>query len=173
MEFEKIPLEEFCAENPFHLFDQGVIALAEGSKEENVACITLGWGGIGWLFGEPMATVYIHRSRYSEHVFDEAERFAVCFFDKEYDDVINRYYGSLSSRDIDKFHEGALSPDYLDEVPVFKEASRILICEKATKAYLSADNVYNHPRIQNWYANDGGHTVFNGKVLAAYRKKSS
>ena len=172
LDFENIRLNEIAAyKDPFALFDEGAIALAQGEDGENIACITIGWGAIGTLFSEPTATVYIHKTRYSERIFRKANRFSICFFGKEYTQDVNQYYGAKSSRDIDKFNEGPLSPAFFDDVPIFKQAELVIICEKSAEAFFTAETVSNHPRIETWYADKGGHTVFSGRVLHVLKHK--
>ena len=51
-----------------------------GSKEKSNA-MTIGWGGIGTLWGRTALTVYVAEKRYTKEFMDEAEYFTVMSFD--------------------------------------------------------------------------------------------
>ena len=46
--------------------------------------LTIGWVGFGVLWRKPMATVYVHKTRYSKHIFDQAKYYSICFMDQEH-----------------------------------------------------------------------------------------
>ena len=52
----------------FSEFDQ-VWALVTAGTPDNFNTMTISWGGMGTLWGKPVATVYIRTSRYT-HEFD-------------------------------------------------------------------------------------------------------
>lgn len=161
--------------DPFALFEESAIALAYDptkGEEGHRAAITIAWGAIGTLFSMPSATVYIHKSRYSEQVFEHADTFSICFFDGEYQKEINTYYGAKSSRDIDKFNEGIFTPDYVDGTPIFKEAKLVLICKKHAEAKIDAEHVFDAPRYKDWYEKSGGHTVFVGSIVKVLKAEN-
>lgn len=167
--FKSIPLSDLAKyRDPFALFQEDGIALAKSEEDPRVACITIGWGAIGTLFNEPSATVYIHKTRFSEHVFREADLFSICFFDHELDRDVDTYYGAKSSRDIDKFNDGPFTPEYLENTPVFAEARLVILCEKSAQTQFAAEDVYHHPQIENWYASKEGHSLFIGKIKWIY-----
>ncbi|WP_412631914.1 hypothetical protein [Faecalibacillus intestinalis] len=51
-------------------------------NETNV--LIIGWAGFGVLWRKPMATVYVHKTRYSKHIFDHAKYYSICFMDQEH-----------------------------------------------------------------------------------------
>ena len=54
--------------NPFELKEKPAIEIDSDGKETNG--LTMGWAGFGVLWRKPMATVYVHKTRYSKHIFD-------------------------------------------------------------------------------------------------------
>ena len=58
------------------------IAIASDGNETNG--LTIGWAGFGVLWRKPMATVYVHKTRYSKHIFDQAKYNSICFMDQEH-----------------------------------------------------------------------------------------
>ena len=85
-------------ENGFQWFHDAEL-LCAGDKEKNNA-MTIGWGGIGTLWGRTALTVYVAEKRYTKEFMDKAEYFTVMAFDVEQSKVLN-YMGTKSGRDGD------------------------------------------------------------------------
>lgn len=43
-----------------------------------------------------MATVYVHKTRYSKHIFDQAEYYSIYFMDQEHKNQLG-YFGCVSA----------------------------------------------------------------------------
>ena len=97
--FKKINVREDFTENGFQWFHDAEL-LAAGNKEKSNA-MTIGWGGIGTLWGRTSLTVYVAEKRYTKEFMDKAEYFTVMTFGVENSKVLN-YMGSKSGRDGDK-----------------------------------------------------------------------
>ena len=107
--FKKFNVREDFTENGFQWFHDAEL-LAAGDKEKSNA-MTIGWGGIGTLWGRTALTVYVAEKRYTKEFLDKAEYFTVMAFDVEQSrsaegrlqgkKVLN-YMGTKSGRDGDK-----------------------------------------------------------------------
>ena len=62
--FRKIDVKEDFTENSFTWFHDAEL-LAAGNKEKSNA-MTIGWGGIGTLWGRTALTVYVAEKRYTK-----------------------------------------------------------------------------------------------------------
>ena len=62
--FKKINVVEEFTDNGFQWFRDAQL-LAAGTKEKSNA-MTIGWGGIGTLWGRPSLTVYVAEKRYTK-----------------------------------------------------------------------------------------------------------
>ena len=67
----------------FSEFDQ-VWALVTAGTPDNFNTMTISWGGMGTLWGRPVATVYIRTSRYTHEFVDANEYFTISFYPEEY-----------------------------------------------------------------------------------------
>ena len=94
--FKKINVREDFTENGFQWFHDAEL-LAAGDKTKSNA-MTIGWGGIGTLWGRTALTVYVAEKRYTKEFMDKAEYFTVMAFDVEHSNVL-RYMGTKSGRD--------------------------------------------------------------------------
>jgi hypothetical protein len=97
--FKKFDVREDFTENGFQWFHDAEL-LAAGDKEKSNA-MTIGWGGIGTLWGRTALTVYVAEKRYTKEFMDKAEYFTVMTFDVKDSKVLN-YMGTKSGRDGDK-----------------------------------------------------------------------
>ena len=97
--FKKISVEEDFTDNGFQWFRDAQL-LASGNKEKSNA-MTIGWGGIGTLWGKPAMTVYVAEQRYTKQFMDTSEYFTVMTFGVENSKVLT-YMGHMSGRDGDK-----------------------------------------------------------------------
>ncbi len=154
--------------DPFSLFHEGAVALAENKEKANP--ITIGWGAIGTLWSKPMCTVYIHKSRYSKHIFDEADGFSVCFFPKKEDPIALRYFGTASGRDEDKIAKSGYRLAHEDGIPYLEEAELVILCKKVGETDFKADQV-PEGRIRDWYAKDGVHSLYMGEIVKVLKKE--
>ena len=85
--FKKIDVKEDFTENGFQWFRDAEL-LAAGDKEKSNA-MTIGWGGIGTLWGRTSLTVYVAEKRYTKEFMDKAENFTVMAFDVKDSKVLN------------------------------------------------------------------------------------
>ena len=63
----------------FEQFDKKWALLTAGSMEK-FNTMTVSWGGLGTLWGKPVATVYVRQSRYTHEFMDNGEYFTVSFY---------------------------------------------------------------------------------------------
>jgi len=147
--------------NTFDLFKAGTIALAKDNKEING--LTIGWGGLGYLWRKPCCTVYVNKIRYSKHIFDNAEYFSVCVLPSEFASNV-KYYGTVSGRDENKIQNGGLEVEYYQDVPYFKESNLVIICKKIGQNTFDINNI-KLDEIIEWYKKDGPHSSYYGEII--------
>ena len=127
--FKKFNVREDFTENGFQWFHDAEL-LAAGDKEKSNA-MTIGWGGIGTLWGRTALTVYVAEKRYTKEFMDKAEYFTVMTFDVEQSKVLN-YMGTKSGRDGDKAQALGLHTAYTaNGTPYYTEATMVIECNYA------------------------------------------
>ena len=128
------------------------IALASSSKGSNG--LTLGWSEYGILWGKPMATIYIHKDRYSKVIFDEAEYCSICYTDNT---EMIKYFGSVSGKDEDKVGK---YKDYIetDKAPYLTNSKVVIIGKIVGRCDFNVNDVAE--RVQGWYKERGVHTLY-------------
>ena len=161
--FNEISLNDlFRRDNAFDLFHDEPIAFAKGKGRVNG--LTIGWGAFGVLWNKPTCTVYIHETRYSREIFDDAGTFSVCWFGPKERDAV-KYYGTVSGRDEDKSLHGGLK---IEEgiAPYANEAELIVFCRKMGQSKFDPESV--DEGVRKWYASKGVHTLYQGDIVAIW-----
>ena len=67
----------------FELFDRDWALVTAGNKD-SFNTMTIRWGGLGTLWGKPVATVYVKPVRYTHDFMESSEFFTVSFYAESY-----------------------------------------------------------------------------------------
>lgn len=167
--FKKIDVKEDFTENGFQWFHDAEL-LAAGNKEKSNA-MTIGWGGIGTLWGRTALTVYVAEKRYTKQFMDEADYFTVMTFDVKNSKVL-RYMGTKSGRDGNKAEVLGLHTAYTaNGTPYYTEATMVIEC-KIMYAAPFDPQYFKSDVPKNMYSNfpPGLHTMYIGEVIGAWEK---
>ena len=116
-------------QNVFSMIGDQWMLLTAGTREK-CNTMTASWGGLGVLWGKPVATVYIRPQRYTLEFVEREEWFTLAFFGEEYRKAL-ALCGSKSGRDIDKVKECGFTVETADGAPYFAQADLVLVCKKA------------------------------------------
>ena len=167
--FKKFNVREDFQENGFEWFHEAEL-LCAGDKQKSNA-MTIGWGGIGTLWGRTALTVYVAEKRYTKEFMDRAQYFTVMAFDVEQSKVLN-YMGSKSGRDGDKAKALGLHTAYTSNgTPYYTEATMVIEC-KIMYAAPFEPQYFKSDAPKNMYANfpAGIHSMYIGEVINAWKK---
>ena len=142
-------------------------ALLTAGKEERFNTMTISWGGLGTIWGKPVATVYVRTSRYTHDFMDSNEYFTVSFYPEEYRKVLG-VLGSKSGRDMDKMKESGLTPIKVGDSMSFKEAKVTLVCRKLFKQQLDVENI-PEDIAKAMYEGQAPHDMYIGEIVDIIR----
>lgn len=155
--WKKIVPEEIT-KNPFQLIGKDW-ALVTAGNQEKVNTMTISWGGVGVMWGKPVAFVFIRPQRYTKEFIDAQEELSLSFYDEKYRDMLS-FMGSKSGRDLDKIKEMGLTLNFEKKVPYFEEANMVLSLKKLYKQDLTKESFLDTSCITKWYANNDYHTMY-------------
>ena len=125
--------------------------------------MTVSWGGIGSLWGKPVATVYIRPNRHTYGYFEEHEFFTVSFYPEDCKKALG-IMGSLSGRDCDKDTAAGLTPIPCGETVTYKEARRTLLCRKLFAQDMKTEN-FTPEVIRKFYGTEPAHKMYIGEII--------
>ncbi len=156
------------AKNPIHSIgkDWMLVSAADDSDSadfgKNYNTMTASWGGVGVLWGRPVAYVFIRPERHTYSFTEKSPYMTLSFFDGERKEDL-AYCGKFSGRDVDKAAKCGLTPIFesLDggRSVYFAEASTVLCLKKMYAAPISRE-AFLSPVIEPYYKTDGLHQMY-------------
>ena len=171
-EFKPFDVKKDFTDNPFDIFTGKGMLLCAGDREKSNA-MTIGWGGLGTLWGRNDAvTVYVAEQRHTKLFMDKAAYFTVMAFDKEKQANILDYMGRNSGRDGDKAAALGLHLAYTERgTPYYEEAEMVLECEMMYAAPFDPAGMRTVP--QKLYSNfpAGVHAMYIGRIVQALSRR--
>ena len=156
-------------ENVFSLIGDRWMLITAGTAER-CNTMTASWGGLGVLWGKPVATVYIRPQRYTLEFVEREEKFTLAFFGEEYRKAL-ALCGSKSGRDIDKVKECGFTVETADGAPYFAEADLVLVCKKAYWQDMDPTHFLDGEIDGKWYPEKDYHRIFIGEIETVLKKK--
>ena len=157
---KEIEIKDLCKYiNPMNMEEEPAIIVASDGNKTNG--MTIGWAGFGVLWRKRMATIYIHKNRYSKHIFDRARYFSICFMKDENRKQLG-YFGSVSGRDEDKMRNCGMETA-VDLAPYFTNSRVTVICKVMGISDFDIGSVDD--TVIDWYKKDGVHTQYYGEIM--------
>ena len=142
-------------------------ALLTAGNGESFNTMTISWGGLGTIWGKPVATVYVRTSRYTHDFMDANEFFTVSFYPEECRQILG-VLGSKSGRDMDKMKESGLTPVQAGGSMSFKEAEVTLVCRKLFRQQLDVANMPEDVT-KAMYEGQAPHDMYIGEIVDIIR----
>lgn len=166
MERHEIPASEIVFP-PFARWEPGWLLLTAGeNRPAGYNSMTVSWGGLGVIWGRPLAIVVVRPQRYTFEFMERSASFSLCAFAESYRPVLT-LLGTKSGRDSAKMQECGLTPLALTKIvsPGFAEAELILECRKTYFDDLKPEHFLADYIAPN-YCGDY-HRMYFGEVVAA------
>lgn len=143
--------------------------LVSAEKDGRVNTMTASWGGLGVLWKENVAFVFIRPQRYTYEFTEGSEYMTLSFFDGKYKNELS-YLGTRSGRDEDKITNAGMHVTYVDGLPTFEEASCAVLCRKLYSDMIKEECFIDKDMLSNYEKKDF-HRVYVVKIEAVYTKQ--
>lgn len=104
-----------------------MLIAAESAGKTNM--MTASWGGFGFIWNKPVATVVLRPQRYTWELVSAADTFSLTFFAEEYRPQL-RFCGANSGRHVNKIEETGFTVLHDGGAPYFEQAKLAVICKK-------------------------------------------
>ncbi len=88
---------EELQKNPFQMIGKEWLLVA-AEKAGKTNAMTASWGGVGIMWGKPVAYVFIRPQRYTKEFIDASDTFSLSVLGEEYRKTLS-YFGTVSGRD--------------------------------------------------------------------------
>ena len=156
-------------QNVFSLIGERWMLITAGTQEK-CNTMTASWGGLGVLWGKPVATVYIRPQRYTLEFVEREDYFTLSFFGEEHRKAL-ALCGSKSGRDMDKVKECGFTVATAEGAPYFEEADLVLVCKKAYWQDMDPTHFLDGEIDGKWYPEKYYHRIFIGEIVEVLRKQ--
>ena len=164
MSFKQISPEELN-QNPFvAIGSEWMLIAAEKGGKTNA--MTASWGGVGIMWGKPAAFVFIRQTRYTKEFVDAVDHFTLNFFGGKFKKELG-YFGRVSGRDEDKIAKTGMNVSTVENVPVFDDATTVLVCRKMYTQKLDEASFIDRNVLEQNYeigSSDSMHSIYIAEI---------
>lgn len=163
--FQQIDVKQWN-QNVFSAIGDQWMLITAGTKDR-CNTMTASWGGLGVLWGKPVATAYIRPQRYTKEFVDAQDCFTLSFFGEEHRKAL-ALCGAKSGREIDKAAQcGFTVAESACGAPYFEEAQLVLVCRKLYVDTIKPECFLDRECDTRWYPEHDYHTVYIGAITEA------
>ncbi len=135
--------------------------------------MTASWGSLGFLWGKPVAFIFVRPNRHTHGFVEAEEALTLSFFPEEYRKQL-AYCGRTSGSEVDKMAETGMKPLVLESGLVsFEGAELVLECRKLFRTRLQEADFMDWSEVcPRWYAEDNPlHDMYICEITAAYAEE--
>ena len=153
--------------NPFDKISKQWMLITAGNQEKSNT-MTASWGGVGFMWGKPVATVYIRPQRYTKEFVDTNDRFTLSFLTEEKREAL-KICGSVSGRDVaDKWETAGLTPCCVEveggKAVAVSEAEMIFVCRKLYVQEMLPECFVDEKSKETWYPQKDYHVMYMAEI---------
>ncbi len=143
--------------------------LVTAGTDQKFNMMTASWGGLGVLYGKPMAICFINPTRYTYQLMETNDTYTLTFYTEAYREALN-YCGSNSGRDGDKVKGSGLTPVTTPSgSKAFSEAWLIIECRKLVGQSLNHDALFDEKIKSDWVGKQL-HKMYIGEIINVWVK---
>lgn len=133
--------------------------------------MTASWGGLGIMWGMPVAVCGIRPGRYTREFMESHDYYTLSFFPDQYRQELS-LCGSKSGRDVDKIEAcGFTVAEATEGAPYFEQARLVLVCRKLYRQDLDPDCFVDHDPDEKWYPGKDYHRMYTGEIVQVLEKR--
>lgn len=156
-QWKEITPEEL-SKNPFSLIGKDWGLVTAGTPEK-VNTMTVSWGGVGIMWGKPVAYIFIRPQRYTKEFIDANQELSLSFYEQDQKEMLS-FMGSKSGRSLDKIKEQNLTVCFDGDTPYFEEANLVLCLKKLYAQEMQQSAFIDAECDTKWYADHDYHTMY-------------
>lgn len=157
---------------PFYILDKEWALLSAG-RPGSFNTMTVSWGFLGTVWGQPSAVALVRPQRYTRAFIEREEYYTLSFFDGGYKKDLG-LLGAISGRDGDKIAQTELSAvfDSTTGAPFFEQANLVLVCKKLYAQDIKPEQFIATELVPEFYPQEDFHRFYIGQVTTALRRRN-
>jgi flavin reductase (DIM6/NTAB) family NADH-FMN oxidoreductase RutF len=144
---------------------KGAFLTVQAGDDLNV--MTIGWASIGFLWGRPMLTIMVRKSRYTYDIIERSSEFTVSIPVNEMKNELE-FCGVKSGKSHNKFKECKLEifPGEKVHTPIINVPGIHFECKIVYKSAMRSENLIES--YKHLYPNKDYHTLYYGEIVYCY-----
>ncbi|MBA7553151.1 hypothetical protein ES705_45738 [subsurface metagenome] len=148
---------------------KGAFLVAKFQDSEKINVMTIGWAAIGFMWGKPIMTVMVRKSRFTHHIIEKTSSFTVSIPTDDLNEALI-FCGTKSGRDFDKFKECnlAIIPAQKVDTPIINISGFHYEGKIVCKSEMNPDFLCKEYK-EDLYADNDYHTFYFGEIVACYK----
>ncbi len=158
MSFVEIKPEEL-RDNPCTLFGRDWLLLT-AENENGANAMTVGWGGIGVMWGKNVCFVVVRPERYTHEILEKCTTFSLA---ATADRELLGYCGKVSGRNEPKLAARGVPVEHIDGTPYIASARLVLTCRTLYADDLKRIAFVDPTLAEKWYGG-GYHTLYIAEI---------
>jgi flavin reductase (DIM6/NTAB) family NADH-FMN oxidoreductase RutF len=142
------------------------VFLTVKDRDGKLNTMTIGWATIGYMWMRPVMMVMVRKIRETYHLMENTEEFTVSIPLKGQYKKELLICGTKSARDIDKFKECKLEPEYIENfsTPVIKGCELHYLCKIVFKQHMNPEHMSDE--LNDVYGPEQElHTLYFGEIM--------
>lgn len=165
--------------NPIGQIGREWMLVSAASSGDGVKCgvdyntMTASWGGVGVLWGKPVAFVFIRPERHTFGFTENSNYMTLSFFGAEHREAL-AFCGKASGRDTDKAKECSLTPVFSEvngeRSVYFDEAKRVLTLRKMYAGPIDPA-AFADSSCMSFYEKDGLHKMYICEIVSVLERE--
>lgn len=131
--------------------------------------MTASWGGLGTLYGKPVAFCFINPARHTYQIMEKDDTYTLTFYTEAYRDAL-KYCGTHSGKNEDKVKGSGLTPVTTPGgAQAFSQAWLIIECRKLISQSLNTGAITDDA-IRNKWSKGEPHKMYIGEIVNVWVK---
>ena len=162
--FKKISAHELTA-RPIGMIAKDWMLVTASKSDGTSNCMTASWGGLGELWGKPVAFLFVRPQRYTHEFIEAGDHLTLTWFDEEMRDKL-AFCGAKSGRDVDKIAEcGLTAVTDGDGMIYYSEANLAMKLRKLYAQPIDPAYSYDAELLDFHYPQKDYHTMYICEIL--------
>ncbi|MDR1184267.1 MAG: hypothetical protein LBK67_05675, partial [Coriobacteriales bacterium] len=138
--------------------------------DDKVNSMTAAWGGIGFIWQQPVAFFFIRPQRFTKTFVEASSTLSLSFYDSAYRDTLTFMGGVSGYEDAQKVEHSGLTLAFfetevaqtpplgsvrIERTPYFSEARLVLICERLYQQDMLEQCFLDRAQFEQFYGREG------------------
>ena len=143
--------------------------LITAGNTEKFNMMTANWGGLGSMFGKPVAFCFIDPTRHTFELMENNDTYTLTFYSEAHREALN-FCGSKSGKSVDKVAETGLTPITTGTgSKAFSEAWLVIECKKMISQTITPEAI-SDPEVKKAWSGKQLRKMFVGEIINVWVK---